>query len=344
MSDVNYYRSLAGLPAVKNLTEAVMHQDKAKKKKVKKANLTEKDHADKKAKKAMFKAACKVASGNRKATDAGKMKKHVKEAALAHFGDKKIASAVTEAVLWKKLATVKPIVTEQELSAYFQEFDTLLEKVVDTNMGAKSLHKQYDPTIDGNVYKDSKTEADKAGKGAAYKKDDKWHNYNQKARDKGIEDTQDPKGGEPGDRSPVAGQDASFVDGNVNPSTKVSEDASGAKHAIEAMGKAGASEKAKEAVRKGQAGYGNTKEGAELLTNFRKIAGMDAETDDQTLFVVTEAATGKIECMFPSYQDASKWLDKMKKAAGTYNIDPKTFSRGFHFKTENGDGFTTDKK
>jgi len=301
-NDLNSYRRIAGLtPESKDtLTEAMLHQAKAKKKKVKKANLTEKDMDAKKAK------ACAVrdiAKGNKHATSAGKMKKKVMKEATEHFGDRRIARHITEAIMWKKLAKVDAAITEQELTSYFSEFDALLETVVDTKAGAKSLHGQYDSKLDGNVYKDSESEAAKAGKAPATKKDDKWKNANEKTTDENVK--------------------------------KVTEDSEGAK-------KDDAGDVAKTSIAKGSHG---TKNESVDLDFFRKVAGIDAEKDQtETLYVITEAATGKIECMFPKYEEASKWLDRMKKAAGTYSIDPKTFSRGFHKKLDTNGGYSTEAK
>lgn len=352
---VSEFKALAGMTisaAEKaSLTEAVLHKPDAKKKKVKKANLTEEQKDKKMAKKMMKmkgKAVAKIAKGNKKAHAMCETIERVLSSAKEHFGNKRVAKNVAEAILWKKLhdAKVNFTVTESEMKKYFGEFDTLLETVVDTQRGAKSLHGQYDATIDGNMYKDSKSEADKAGKGEAYKKDEKWKSYNEKARDKGLTDTQDSKGGMPGDRQPVAGQDAAFKDGNHFPSTqdKLGEDASGAKHAVEALGKSEAGGKAKEAVKKAQGGYGSTKEGVDL-DFIRKIAGMDQEPQEEIGYMVVEAESGKIECIFPNYQDAVNHVEKLKKAAGKqgYTIDPKKFSKGFHMKGS-GDSYTTQGK
>jgi hypothetical protein len=354
MNTVAEYKLLAGLPVSADeragLTEAVLHKGDAKKKKPKKANLTE-EQKDKKFKKFMMKkkskAVGKIAKGNKKAHEMCETLDKVLSSATKHFGSKKVAKQVTEAILWKKLhdAGVKVQVTEAEMTGYFKQFDGILETVVDTQRGAKSLHQQYDPTIDGNMYKDSKTEADKAGKGEAYKKDDKWREYNKKARDKGLDDTQSAKGGEPGDRQPVAGQDASFVDGNQHPSTqnKLGEDASGAKAAVEALSKSEAGDKAKEAIKKGQGGYGNTKKEGLDLDFYRKNAGMSDEPQDEDGYVVMEG--DKIECIFPNYQDAVNHVEKMKKASGKqgYTIDPRKFARGFH-KKGSGDSYSTGSK
>lgn len=354
MNTVSQYKLLAGLPVSAEeragLTEAVLHKGDAKKKKAKKANLTEEQAAKKMAKKMKAmkaKAVGKVAKGNKKAHAMCETLDKVLSSAVSHFGSKKVAKQVTEAIMWKKLhdAGVKVSVTESEMAGYFKQFDGILETVVDTQRGAKSLHGQYDATIDGNMYKDSKTEADKAGKGAAYKKDDKWKNYNEKARDKGLDDTYKATGaGTPGDRQPVSGQDAAFVDGNQHPTTqnKLGEDASGVKGAIEAMGKSEAADKAKEAVKKAQGGYGAKKEGVDL-DFFRKVAGMNDEPQDVDGYVVLEG--DKIQCIFPNYQDAVQHVEKMKKASGKqgYSIDPRKFSRGFHFHGA-GDAYTSEKK
>ena len=354
---VSQYKFLAGLPVSTAerdgmMTEAVLHKGDAKKKKAKKANLTEEQKAAKKAmnfmKKAKRKAVGKIAKGNKKAHAMNETFGKVLSSAKTHFSDKKVAKQVTEAILWKKLhdAGVKVEVTEAEMAGYFKQFDGILEAVVDTQRGAKSLHGQYDATIDGNMYKNSKTEADKAGKGAAYKKDDKWKNYNEKARDKGLDDTYKATGaGTPGDRQPVAGQDAAFVDGNQHPTTqnKLGEDAAGVKHAVEAMGKSEAADKAKEAVKKAQGGYGSAKKEGLDLDFYRKTAGMNDIPQDVDGYVVLEG--DKIECIFPNYQDAVAHVEKMKKASGKqgYTIDPRKFARGFHFHGA-GEAYTNEKK
>ena len=353
MNQVAYFKSLAGLPVnaaeTAALTESYSMKPAKKDKKEKKAKkLTEAEKAEKMMKKAHGKAAKKVAKGNKKAHAVCETLGHVLASAKAHFNNKRVAKQVTEAILWKKLndAKVEFTVTEAELNGYFTEFDKLLEAVVDTQMGAKSLHKQYDPTLDGNMYKDSKKVAANAGKAPAYKKDGDWKGYNEKARDKGITDTQNPGGGKPGDRTPVPGQDAAFVDGNQHPSTqnKLGEDAEGVKKAVEAMGKSPAADKAKEALTKAQGGYGSKKEGFDMDW-LKKTAGINAEAEDQILYVVSEAETGKIECMFPDYPSAVAHVEKMKAAAGKqgYVIDPRKFSKGFHF-SSSGESYTNEKK
>lgn len=353
-NDLSFYTRLAGLSEREVVTESA-DEGKKDKKEDTSSNLTEAEKVafkqEKKERKVKEGAVRTVARGNKRATQIGETVRDVAKKAAKRYGSKKMGKCVAEAILWKKLSETKVTFTEEEIERYFKEFDGIVKKaltevVVDTGMGAKSLHKQYDPTIDGNVYKDSEKEAAKAGKGPAYKKDDKWKNYNEKARDKALDDTNNPKGGELGDRSPVPGQDAAFVDGNQHPSTQAKEgmeyEEEGKKKAVAAMGKSPAAAKAKESVMK-KSGYG-TKEGLDL-DFFRKVAGIKKEADqDETHYVVTEASTGKIECIFPNQLDAKKWIDKMKKAAGTYNCDPKTFARGFHFKTDTNGGYTNEAK
>jgi len=324
MNTVSQYKLLAGLPITADeragvVTEAVLHKGDAKKKKAKKANLTEKQMADKKMKKMKFKAVGKIAKGNKKAHEMCETLDKVLTSATKHFGDKKVAKQVTEAILWKKLndAGVKFQVTEGEMTGYFKQFDGILETVVDTNTGSKSLHGQYDSEVKGNSFKDSGSKVSGMEGSPNIKKDEKWKKHNEHMRDETVKSADDG-------------------------AKTVKEDASGAKNAAAALDKSAASDKAKEAVKKSAGTYGVKKEGLDL-DFFRKAAGLNDVPQDEEGYVVMEG--DKIQCIFPNYKDAVEHVEKMKKASGNqgYTIDPRKFARGFHRKSA-GDGYSTGSK